>query len=241
MAASPVARRGSHGAREPGAPVSGLDPSQVRENAARVRAQIDAAARAAGRDPVDVEMLAAVKYVALEDLGALAEAGITLVGENRAQELEAKAGAYPGVFRWHFIGQLQSRKVKTIVPHVELIHSVASESALAQLATHGRAGLEILLEVNLAGEGSKAGIEPEDVPAYLEASEVPVVGLMTMPPLTAEPEANRPHFARLRELAARHGLHHLSMGTSQDFTVAVEEGATIVRVGSVLYQGPRTA
>jgi uncharacterized pyridoxal phosphate-containing UPF0001 family protein len=201
--------------------ITGLDAARIRGNLARVREQVGP----------DVEVLAAVKYVALEELGVLAEAGIALVGENRAQDLEAKAAAFPG-FRWHFIGQLQSRKVKQIVPHVELIHSVASESALRRLEG---AETPILLEVNVAREEGKAGIAPEELPGYLERSPVPVKGLMTMPPFAEDPEDSRRHFAALRELAAAHGLHELSMGTSQDYAVAASEGATIVRIGTILY------
>jgi PLP dependent protein len=205
--------------------ITGIDAGRVRENLARIRGEL----------PDSVEILAAVKYVPLDEMGTLAEAGITLVGENRAQELEAKAGAYPDAFRWHFIGQLQSRKVKQILPHVELIHSVASDSALRQLERHGTPETEILVEVNVAGEDEKAGIAPDDLGAFIARSPVKVVGLMTMPPFTDDPEASRPHFARLRELAGEHGLHHLSMGTSQDYRVAAEEGATIVRLGTILY------
>jgi pyridoxal phosphate enzyme (YggS family) len=215
--------------------IYGLDAARVSENAARVREEIATAALLSGRDPADVALLAAVKYVPLEELGKLAEAGLTLVGENRAQELEAKANAYPGVFDWHFIGQLQSRKVKQILPHVSLIHSLASDSALAQLERHGTPQTEVLVEVNVAGDAAKAGVDPAELGAFIARCPVAVVGLMTMPPFAAEPEASRPYFARLRELAAEHGLRHLSMGTSQDYTVAVEEGATIVRVGSTLY------
>ena len=211
-----------------------LSADRVRANAERIRAEIDAAARRAGRDPAGVELLAAVKYVDTEDLGALVDAGLTLFGENRAQQLEAKAAAQPDA-RWHFIGQLQSRKVKTILPLVELIHSVASDSALAQLERHAPPGTEILVEVNVAGEDGKAGIAPADLEAFIARSPVRVVGLMGMPPYADDPEQSRPHFAALRELAERHGLRHLSMGTSQDYAVAVEEGATIVRVGSVLF------
>ena len=178
--------------------------------------------------------LAAVKYVALEDLGVLAEAGITVAGENRAQDLEAKATAHPD-FRWHFIGQLQSRKVKQILPYAELIHSVASDSALRQLDKHGTPDTQILVEVNVAGEAGKAGIAPNELGAFIARSPVRVVGLMTMPPAAADPEASRPVFAALRELAGEHGLHQLSMGTSQDYRVAAEEGATIVRLGTILY------
>jgi len=205
--------------------ITGLDAGRISENLARIREEL----------PAGVEVLAAVKYVPLEELETLAKAGVELVGENRAQDLEAKATAYPGVFRWHFIGQLQSRKVKAIVPHAELIHSVASDSALRQLERHGTPETEILVEVNVAQEEGKAGIAPADLPDFIARSPVHVAGLMTMPPFTEDPEASRPYFARLRELARQHRLHHLSMGTSQDYRVAAEEGATIVRIGTSLY------
>lgn len=212
-----------------------LSPERVRENLARIRSEVDAAAARAGRAPGAVEILAAVKYVAVEQLGALAEAGVRLAGENRAQDLRAKAEAWPGAFTWDFIGHLQSRKVKEIVPLVRLIHSVASDSVLGQLARHARPETEVLVEVNLAGEESKSGVAPADLGGFLERSPVRVAGLMTMPPLAREAEESRRHFAALRELAERHGLAQLSMGTSQDYVVAVEEGATIVRIGSNLY------
>jgi pyridoxal phosphate enzyme (YggS family) len=216
--------------------VARLDPARVSENAARVREEIAAAARRAGRDPAGVELLTAVKYVDVEDIGVLADAGLTLLGENRAQELAAKIEAWPDpALRWHFIGQLQSRKVKHVLPLVELIHSVASDSALAQLERHGTPDTEVLVEVNVAGEEGKPGIAPGDLAAFLERAPVRVAGLMGMPPFAEDPEASRPHFAALRELAREHGLRHLSIGTSQDYAVAVEEGATIVRVGSVLF------
>jgi PLP dependent protein len=204
--------------------ITGLDAARIREHLARVREEL----------PDGVQVLAAVKYVPLDELGKLAEAGIELVGENRAQDLEAKATAHPE-FRWHFIGQLQSRKVKLILPHVELIHSVASDSALNQLGRHGSPETEVLVEVNTAGEEGKAGIAPGELGAFIERCPVRVVGLMTMPPFTEDPEASRPHFAALRELAREHGLRELSMGTSQDYRVAAEEGATIVRLGTSLY------
>jgi PLP dependent protein len=216
--------------------ISGLDAGRVRERVAEVRERIEAAAQRAHRDPTEVELLAAVKYVALDELGTLAAAGLTLVGENRAQELVAKASAYEGVFTWDFIGHLQSRKVKDVVPHVRCIHSVASESVLTQLERHGRPQTAVLVEVNVAGEASKSGIEPADLKAFIARCPVPVAGLMTMPPAVASPEQSRSHFAALRELAAANGLRHLSMGTSQDYEVAVEEGATIVRLGSILYR-----
>jgi len=215
--------------------ITGLDPSRLRATADRVRDEIAAAARRAERDADAVKLLVAVKYVPIDELQALADAGLTLLGENRAQELEAKAQAYPDAFTWHFIGQLQSRKVKQIVPYATLIHSVASESALKQLEKHHTPETKILIEVDLAGEESKAGIRPDELPAYLE-SPVPVAGLMTMPPFTEDPEQSRPYFQALRDLAHLHDLEELSMGTSQDYTVAVEEGATIVRIGSVLFE-----
>jgi PLP dependent protein len=223
--------------------ISELRVERVRENLAEIRAQIDAAMR---RSPVTrtaqqrsgVELLAAVKYVARDDLPLLAEAGVTLVGENRAQELQAKHAAHGELFEWDFIGRLQSRRVKEIVPYARLIHSVASDSALRELERHralARPELRILIEVNVSGEPDKAGVEPDRLEEFIAAAPVPVAGLMTMPPLAPEPDASRPWFAALRELAARHELEHLSMGTSQDYLVAVEEGATIVRIGTRLY------
>jgi pyridoxal phosphate enzyme (YggS family) len=211
--------------------IQGLRVEDVRLNLERVHERLDAA----GRQPGEVQILAAVKYLAVEELQALADGGITLVGENRAQELLAKAEAHPE-FTWDFIGALQSRKVPVILPHVRYIHSVASDSALQQLARHGTPDTRILIEVNVAGDTGKSGIAPAELPGFLERCPVAVAGLMTMPPLTANPEENRRHFAALRELAESHGLQELSMGTSQDYAVAAEEGATIIRLGSVLYQ-----
>jgi PLP dependent protein len=211
-------------------PFTGLEPARVRDNLERVRERI----AAAGRDPAEVEVCAAIKYVAADELPALAEAGIELVGENRAQDLLAKRQRHAADFTWDFIGVLQSRKVKDVAPNVRLIHTVASESALRRLERHPAP--EILIEVNVAGEESKAGIAPEEIAAYVQRSPVPVTGLMTMPPFVERPEDNRRHFARLAELAAEHRLERLSMGTSQDFEVAAAEGATIVRIGTVLYE-----
>ncbi len=223
--------------------ITGLQVEVLRANLERLRSEIVAAVqrselRRPGRQRGEVEILAATKYVALEDLPVLAEAGIRLVGENRAQDLQQKVAAHGELFEWDFIGQLQSRRVRVIVPHVRLIHSVASESALRELERHrelARAGLRILLEVNVAGEAGKAGIAPDDIDAFIARSPLPVAGLMTMPPLSPEPEDSRRWFAALRELADERGLEHLSMGTSQDYAVAVEEGATIVRIGTKLY------
>jgi PLP dependent protein len=211
----------------------GLKTPVIAANLRRVREELDTAP---GGDKVRI--LAATKYVPVEELPALSEGGIELVGENRAQDLAEKAAHHGELFEWHFIGQLQSRRVRAIVPHVSLIHSLASRSALKELERHAgiaRPGLEILLEINVAGEEGKAGIAPEEIDAYIEASPVPVAGLMTMPPLSPDPEDSRRWFASLRDLAAEHGLEELSMGTSQDYLVAAEEGATIVRIGTRLY------
>jgi PLP dependent protein len=207
-----------------------LNPDRVRRNLDAVRERI----AAAGGDPERIEICAAIKYVWAEDLPALAEAGIRLVGENRAQELLAKQAEHRDLFEWDFIGVLQSRKVKDVAPNVRLIHSVATDSALRQLAKHP--AREVLVEVNVAGEEGKAGVAPEELGAFIERCPVPVTGLMTMPPAVERPDDNRPHFARLAELGAEHGLEKLSMGTTQDFEAAVAEGATIVRVGTVLYE-----
>jgi len=195
-----------------------MSPDAVRANYERIRSEVG--------DGVTV--VAATKYVALEDMRVLVDAGIEVVGENRAQELERKHAEYGDAFRWHFIGHLQSNKAKVVNRICELVHSLDSDS------TAGRLTVPALVEVNLAGESSKSGIVPADLPRFLELYG-DVRGLMTMPPETADPEASRPYFARLRELAEQHGLRELSMGTSQDYRVAAEEGATLVRVGSVLY------
>jgi pyridoxal phosphate enzyme (YggS family) len=200
-----------------------MDPERIRRNLERVREQIGP----------EVEILAATKYVESDDLPALAEAGIELVGENRAQDLLAKQEAHGDLFTWDFIGRLQSRKVKDVAPNVRLIHSLASDSAARRLEEHP--AREVLVQVNVAGEEEKAGIEPDELGEFIASCPVPVTGLMTMPPFVERPEHNRRHFARLAELAAEHGLERLSMGTTQDYVVAAEEGATIVRLGSVLY------
>ncbi len=205
--------------------IHGLDPAKIAANLERVRE------RAGGR----VEILAATKYVPLEEMEALAEAGVELVGENRQQELESKHERWGEAFEWDFIGNLQSRKVKRILPLCRLIHSVATDSALEQLGRHADPQTEVLVGVNVAGEEGKGGVAPDDLGAFVERCPVRVAGLMTMPPFSTDPEDSRPHFARLAELAADHGLDKLSMGTSQDWEVAVEEGATIVRLGTALY------
>jgi uncharacterized pyridoxal phosphate-containing UPF0001 family protein len=181
-----------------------------------------------------VTIVAATKYVPLEDLGILAEAGVDVVGENRAQDLVAKHAIFGDAFRWHFIGHLQSNKVKVLNRLCELVHSLASDSAARRLE------IPSLLEVNLAGEGTKSGVAPDEVEGYVERFPL-VRGLMTMPPLAEDPEASRPYFRRLRELATAVGLSELSMGTSQDYRVAVEEGATLCRIGSVLFRPDGTS
>lgn len=205
--------------------IHGLDPAKISANIERAR-EITGP---------EVEILAATKYVPLEEMGALAEAGVRLVGENRQQELLAKRERWGDAFEWDFIGNLQSRKVKQLLPACRLIHSVATDSVLAQLGKHGDSDTEILVEVNIAGEEGKGGVAPSELGAFIERAPVRVGGLMTMPPFSQDPEASRPHFARLKELADEHGLARLSMGTSQDWQVAVEEGATIIRLGTALY------
>jgi PLP dependent protein len=205
--------------------IHGLEPAKIALNLERVREGVGDG----------VEVLAATKYVPLEEMGALAEAGIRLVGENRQQELAAKRERWGEAFEWDFIGNLQSRKVKQLLPVCRLIHSVATESALEQLGRHGGPDTEVLVEVNVAGEQGKGGVAPAELAAFIERCPVRVSGLMTMPPFSTDPEDSRPHFARLAGLAAEHGLSKLSMGTSQDWQVAVQEGATIIRLGTALY------
>jgi uncharacterized pyridoxal phosphate-containing UPF0001 family protein len=196
-----------------------VSPESLRDAYATIRAQVGDA----------VTIVAATKYVSLEDMALLAEGGVEVVGENRAQDLERKHAVYGDAFRWHFIGHLQSNKAKLVDRICELVHSVDSDSAARRLS------VPFLVEVNLSGEETKAGIAPERLADFLAAH--PARGLMTMPPAASDPEASRPTFRRLRELAAEHGLAELSMGTSQDYRVAAEEGATLVRVGSILFQG----
>lgn len=221
--------------------ITGLSADAVRANVERVRFEIADAAARAGRSADAVQLLAAVKYVALEELPVLAEAGITLAGENRAQELVRKVEAPGGdALTWDFIGHLQSRKVKQVLPLVRMIHSVGSDSVVEQLGKHATAGTKILVEVNIASEEGKSGIAPDHLDAFLDScravENVEVAGLMTMPPLAQTAEDSRRWFAALAQLAADRGLPELSMGTTQDFAVAVEEGATIVRVGTKLYR-----
>jgi PLP dependent protein len=194
-------------------------------SAEAIRERYDAIKAEAG---TGVTVVAATKYVSLEDLGVLAEAGVEVVGENRAQELEAKHERYGDAFRWHFIGHLQSRKARVVNACCELCHSLSSESAAQRLE------IPALVEVNLSGEPTKSGVAPEELERFLGVYP-DVRGLMTMPPLADDPEVSRPYFRQLRELAEANGLKELSMGTSQDWRVAVDEGATLVRIGSALY------
>jgi hypothetical protein len=227
-----------------------VDVDVVRENVAAARAAIDAAAARAGRAPGSVELLAATKYVDADDLPLLAEAGITLVGENRSDALATKLGLHRELFTWDFIGALQSRKARDVVGQVRLIHALESLSAAEQLDRRAGEPVACLVEVAIAAEEQKAGVAPAELDAFLDACAalplVQVEGLMAMPPFADDPEASRPHFAAVRELAGsladrwagRFSFERLSMGTSQDYVVAAEEGATIVRVGSVLYGRP---
>jgi uncharacterized pyridoxal phosphate-containing UPF0001 family protein len=197
-----------------------ISAEQVRANYDRIRTELGP----------QVTIVAATKYVSVDELAALAEAGVEVVGENRAQDLEAKHARYGEAFRWHFIGHLQSRKAKTVNELCELCHSLSSESAAKRLE------IPALVEVNLAGEETKSGVPEADLERFLGLYD-DVRGLMTMPPATDDPETSRPYFRRLRRLAEQHGLRELSMGTSQDYRVAADEGATMVRLGSVLYRG----
>ena len=197
-----------------------MSPDDVRARYQGIRAEVGEA----------VTIVAATKYVSVEDMGVLVEAGIEVVGENRAQDLEAKHAVYGDAFRWHFIGHLQSRKTKVVNQICELVHSLSSESAARRLE------IPALVEVNLSGEETKSGVTESELDALI-AAYPDVKGLMTMPPETSDPESSRPYFRRLRELAGERGLAELSMGTSQDYRVAAEEGATLIRIGSVLYHG----
>jgi uncharacterized pyridoxal phosphate-containing UPF0001 family protein len=205
--------------------IHGIDAAKVAANLERVREE-------AGEG---VEVLVATKYVPLEEMGALAEAGVRLVGENRQQDLAAKHERWGDAFEWDFIGNLQSRKVKQVLPLCRLIHSVGTDSALTQLGRYGGPETEVLVEVNVAAEEGKGGVAPAELAAFVERCPVRVGGLMTMPPFSQDPEASRPHFARLAELAAANGLERLSMGTSQDWRIAVQEGATVIRLGTALF------
>lgn len=206
-------------------PFRDIDPGRVRANLERVRAE-------AGPG---VEVLVAGKYVPLAEMGALADAGVELVGENRLSDLEAKREEFGDAFEWDFIGNLQSRKVRDVLPLVRLIHSVGSDSVLTQLGKHGGEETKVLIQVNVAREEGKGGFDPEVLGAVLDRCPVQVAGLSTMPPFATDPEQSRPHFAALAALAAEHGLERLSMGTSQDWPVAVAEGATTIRLGSTLF------
>jgi pyridoxal phosphate enzyme (YggS family) len=227
-----------------------VDPRIVAERVAEARERIREAAARAGRRPDAVELLAATKYVGADDLPALARAGLTLLGENRTDALIAKQAQHADAFTWDFIGRLQSRKARDVVGRVRLVHALDSLSACEQLDRRSSEPVRCLVEVNVAGEESKGGLAPAELDAFLRQvaalERIQVEGLMTMPPFAADPEVSRPSFAALRELAAqltpawagRFSFERLSMGTSQDYAVAVEEGATIVRLGSVLYGRP---
>lgn len=215
-----------------------IDPGFVAARLTEARERIAAACARVGRDPDGVEILVATKYLAADQVPLLADAGVTIAGENRAQALLEKV-AVPGAdrLRWEFIGQLQSRKVAEILPHVRRIHSVCSDSVLKRLERHrelARPDLDVLIQVNVSGEHAKDGVDPNVLGDVIARCPVRVAGLMTMPPFAEDPEQSRRWFARLQALADQHGLPELSMGTTQDYVVAVEEGATVVRLGSGL-------
>jgi uncharacterized pyridoxal phosphate-containing UPF0001 family protein len=206
-------------------PFTDIDPDRVRGRLDEIRAQV----------PAGTEVLVACKYVPCAEMGALAEAGVELVGENRLGDLEDKHLRWGDAFAWDFIGNVQSRKVRDILPLVRLIHSVHSDTVMKQLAKHGDERTEVLIQVNVAGEEGKGGVGVEALGDAIAACPVRVAGLSTMPPFTADPESSRPYFARLAELAGEHGLERLSMGPSQDWKVAVAEGATTIRIGGALF------
>jgi PLP dependent protein len=206
-------------------PFRDIDPGRVADKLTAIRAEL----------PAGTEVLVACKYVPSAEMGALAEAGVGLVGENRLNDLVEKQERWRDAFTWDFIGNLQSRKVRDVLPRVRLIHSVHTDSVMRQLGKHGDDSTEVLIQVNVAGEEGKGGVDPAALGAAIDACPVRVVGLSTMPPFSDDPEASRPHFARLAELASEHGLSRLSMGTTQDWRVAVEEGATTIRIGSILF------
>lgn len=219
---------------------------RLRRNLERVSTRIEVACNKSARDASEVDILAATKYVGVDDLGILAEAGIGLLGENRVQDLMEKQSRWGDVFTWDFIGHLQSRKVKEVLPRVRLIHSICTESVLERIERHAEGGVDLLLEVNLSGEATKSGVRQEDLNDFLKMASSyrrpRFAGLMTMPPISEDPEGSRDYFARLRALAGElneewapgHEFTELSMGTSQDYSVAVEEGATVVRLGVAL-------
>lgn len=211
------------------------DVETVRSNLAAIEQRVARACERVERDPSAMQICAATKYADAAGMTALAEAGVRIAAENRLQDMIAKQDAIGDVFDWHFIGAIQSRKIREIAGRVSMIHSLATESARDKLKDLDFEPPQVLVQVNVSGEDSKQGIAPDALGEFIEKTPVPVCGLMTMPPLTEDPEGARPYFAQLRELAKEHGLTELSMGTSQDFAVAVEEGATLIRVGSVLF------
>jgi len=213
--------------------VETVDPQRVKANLEEIRERI-AAAVPAGTNPDTIEIVAATKYVPSALMGDLHEGGVRIAGENRLGDLTEKQDQWGDLFKWDFIGDLQSRKAPSLVGHVRLIHSIATESALKKLESAGAGDQEVLVQLNLSGEESKGGISPDQLPRFIESAGCSVVGLMTMPPFTNDPEESRQWFAQLRQLAAQYGLPKLSMGTSQDYEVAVSEGANLVRIGASL-------
>jgi pyridoxal phosphate enzyme (YggS family) len=223
----------------------------IRENLARVRDELSAALERSGRGPDDARILVASKYYEPAQISALAEAGADLLGENRAEDLLRKQEAFGDRFEWHFIGHLQSRKAKIVVPRVSLIHSVDSVKLIEELGKRSPEGgsVEVLFQVNVSGEETKYGVSEGEVEALLEAAaetggRVRARGFMTLAPLVEDPENVRYVFAKLRAIRDRlrqswsphFDLSELSMGMSGDYAVAVEEGATLVRIGRLLLE-----
>ena len=211
------------------------DTTTVKRNLGEIERRVAAACERAGRDAGDVTICVATKYVDADGMSALRDAGVRVAAENRLQDMLAKQQRFGDDFEWHFIGAIQSRKISQIAERVSVIHSLASESARDRLGRFEGPMPRVLVQVNIAGEQSKEGVSPDGLPAFLAGCPFEVSGLMTMPPLAEVPELARPHFKRLAALAQANGLNQLSMGTTQDFEVAVEEGATLIRVGSALF------
>lgn len=228
-----------------------IDADRLREVLDEARERLDAAARVSGRGPGAVELILAGKYVPVEDVPALIAAGVGVVGENRLQDLQAKAAVAQGRLTFDFIGHLQRRKVRDVLRAVRLIHSVDSARLAAEIAARAEGPTRVLVEVNVAEEPTKGGIVPPQLRAFVDEvsvhSDLVIGGLMAMPPSHSDAELSRPYFAAVRSLAddlarewqGRHDFRDLSMGTSQDYVVAAEEGATMVRVGRGLLERVR--
>jgi len=230
-----------------------IDPDRLRSALEEERERLDAAAERGGRPAGSVEIVLAAKYVPPSDAGALVAAGVRVVGENRLQDLEARRAVVGDDLTYDFIGHLQRRKVRSVLPLVRLVHTLDSARLAEEIQARASGPTRLLIEVNVAGEETKCGIVPRSLEAFIDGvshlDRVVVGGLMALPPAVTDPEHSRPHFAAVRELAerlrprwaGRHDLRDLSMGTSQDAVIAAEEGATLVRIGRSLVDRGRVS